>query len=244
MESKKGDRRRFFLKEFFKVVIFSLAAARICYRSGLGIIVTLPVGGILFITDIKTEQERTKRKILEQFKDAMVLLAGSVRAGYSLEQGMIRVSSDYARMHGHDAMEGELRRMVHGLSLHRPAEELIFDLARRTGISEIESFAESISLTGKYGGSISRTISLATDDLTDRARTAMEVATVMAAKRLEGRIMLAVPAAVLLYLTFTNGSYVDVLYEGLPGRLLMTGVFAVNMICFFWIEHINKEGQI
>ncbi len=244
MEVLKFDRRRFYLKEIFKLFTFSFVTAWICYRSRLGIIVTLPAGGILFFTDYQKECARTKERILSSFKDAMLLLAGAMRAGYSLEQGLIRVTGDYARMHGKDVMEAELRRMVHGLSLKRPVEDLFFDLARRTGLSEIESLSENISLARRYGGSISSMIALTADELSEKARTALEVRTVMAAKRLEGRMMTAVPAVVMLYLWLTNESYVRVLYEGIAGRAIMTLVFAVNMACFFWMEQISKEGQM
>ena len=64
----------------------------------------------------------------------------------------------------------------------------------------------------------------------------LEIQTVLAAKKLEGRIMLFVPFGIVLFLRMTNASYMQVLYTTATGRL-WTGVSLAGIgLCAWWIE--------
>ena len=44
----------------------------------------------------------------------------------------------------------------------------------------------------------------------------------VAAKRLEQRIMNVIPLGILLFVNFTSPGFLDVMYTGLSGRMIMT----------------------
>ena len=63
----------------------------------------------------------------------------------------------------------------------------------------------------------------------NRKKTREEIETVLAGKRLEQRIMLLMPAAILLFVSLSSPDMLAVMYETWPGRGLMTvflGVYA------------------
>lgn len=60
----------------------------------------------------------------------------------------------------------------------------------------------------------------------------------MSGRIFEKNIMLCMPLGVLLYLRLANPGYVDSLYRIPAGNLLMTGVIAGMILCFFWTEKI------
>ena len=68
----------------------------------------------------------------------------------------------------------------------------------------------------------------------------MEIDTVIAAKRMEGTIMIAVPFGIMLMLRLINPSYIEVIYQTIAGRIWMTVCLVVIFLCKLWIEKIVR----
>lgn len=66
-----------------------------------------------------------------------------------------------------------------------------------------------------------------------------EIDTLVAAKRLEGHIMLAVPFFILVYLRVLNPDYVQPLYTA-GGSIVMTICMVVISVAAVWIEKIVR----
>ena len=63
--------------------------------------------------------------------------------------------------------------------------------------------------------------------ITEKLRVREEIVTLITAKQLEETIMAFIPAGIILYLNFAFDGFLDVLYDGVPGRVVMTVCLAV-----------------
>jgi len=70
----------------------------------------------------------------------------------------------------------------------------------------------------------------------------MEIATMIAAKRYEQRIMLVIPFLIIGYLRMVNQSYICILYEGVAGRIVMTLCLLAGIISYFWSRKLINIG--
>ena len=76
----------------------------------------------------------------------------------------------------------------------------MLSFAARSGCEEIESFAEVFAFAKRSGGDFVHIMQTTVQKLAGRIEVEREVATVLAGKRLEGRIMEIMPRAILALL--------------------------------------------
>ncbi len=182
-------------------------------------------------------QKRT-RQLKTEFREVMTLVSGSISAGYSLENAFVQTYRTSAVEF--PLMEAELQILTNGIACHKRIEQLLLALANRSGVEEIRELATMMEAAKRYGGNIPHLIRQMARRMQDAELVELEIQTVLAAKKLEGRIMLLVPFGIVLFLRMTNVSYIQVLYTTVTGRLWM-GVSLVGIgLCAWWIEKIMR----
>lgn len=182
--------------------------------------------------------ERRKRQLKKEFCDVMTLVSGNLHAGYSLENALIQVQRSNGT--SFPLMNQELMVLIHGITCKKRVETMLKDLAGRSGIDEIMEFANRLETAKRYGGNIPYLIRQLTTNMLDVELVETEIQTTVAAKRLEGRIMLIVPFGILAFMKITNPEYMCVLYDTIAGHALMTGILLAVGICAWWIEKIIR----
>ena len=183
---------------------------------------------------------RQKRQMKTEFRETIILLSGNLEAGYSLENAMAetyRMLADDRR--AYPIMQGELYRIVNGIACGQSVDELFLEFGERSGVQEILDFAGLLQFAKHFGGNISRLIRQTATNFADVAMLETEIDTLVAAKRLEGRIMLAVPFLVLVYMRVLNPEYVQPLYTA-GGSIIMTICLVVIGAAAMWIEKIVR----
>lgn len=181
---------------------------------------------------------RQKRQLRMEFCEVMTLVSGSLNAGYSLENALIQVLKTSGAEF--PVMNLELMIMVNGISCHKKVEALLAELADRSDVKEIMEFSNMIGIAKRYGGNIPYLIRQLSAQRMREERVETEIQTAIAAKRLEGYIMLLVPFGIVLFLKITNPSYVQILYNTIAGRICMTAALTGIGICACWIEKIIR----
>ena len=87
-------------------------------------------------------------------------------------------------------------------------------------------------------GNIPETIELYSKVISDHLELIAELETLLAAKRLEQKVMNVMPFLIVLYLEYTNRGYFDMMYHNLTGVVIMTGCLLVYMAAFALAERI------
>lgn len=220
------DHYRFSKKEWLlegaKSVLEILFLTMLFFRSFWGVALLFPYG----IWRIRQGKEKKRRERLEvlraDFKDVILSIAFSLQAGYAMEQTISLARKDLERMDSKDRpMLQELLWMERTMALGQPVEQLFRDLAKRSGLLEIRSYAEVLWVAKKQGGNLVRISKEAADHISRSIQVQLEIDQVLAGKKLEKEIMLAMPYFILIYLQLTNGSYLLPLYESILGRAIM-----------------------
>ena len=228
------------VKEMVKYIICDMVILSMLgylfYRS-IPVMIIMSLAGTPLILRMQKKQysERYKYLLEEQFKDAILSLAASLRAGYSVENALAEVYKELVNLYGEKSpMAIEFRSMDKQLKLNARVEDLFEGLGKKSGIDDIQSFASVFRIAKRSGGDMVAIISKTAKTIGDKFDVQREINTMLAAKRMEQRIMLVMPAAVLIYISMTNKGFLDVLYEGLVGRLVMS-VCLVVYILAFWV---------
>lgn len=197
--------------------------------------ILLPPGIWLFHRYNKKEREKKYRKKLNsQFKDALLSLSAALRAGYSMENAVTECLGEMQGMYGEDApVFCEFRIVKNQMELGISLESAFHDLAERSGVEDIKTFAEVFSIAKRTGGDLVEIIQKTASDIAAKIDTRDEIEVVIRSKKLEQNIMVLMPPLIILYIDLSAGSMLLPLYESLLGRVIMTICLAVYVGAFF-----------
>ena len=182
----------------------------------------------------KEKLQKQKRELTNQFKDMMEALVTSLTAGYSLERAFSDAKRDLSFIYDDNAIIfRELDEIISGLKVNIPIEKLLSDFGNRSGVEDIENFANVVNSAKRSGGNLIRIIEKTVRSISDKISVEEEMETMISAKKLEEKIMMVMPYGILLYLRAGNGGFLDVLYHNAIGIFLMTvfliGVYIANI---------------
>lgn len=207
---------------------------------------SLPVVfGLLFLLPYylklqKKEYEKKERQRLNQgFADALAAFSAALEAGYSAENALGECIKDLAMLYPEDEpIRKEFVHLQRQLRDNRSLEQGFADMAVRTGDKDILCFSEVFEIAKRSGGDLIRVIKATERNMAECAEVHREIRTVISAKRLEANIMNLMPCGIILYFLLCDPMYLLPLYEGVAGRMLMTGVLAVYITCVLWSNKI------
>lgn len=229
--------------EYVKCLLISVTISGVLawlfYRSWFGMLLLPAVYAACLHTYKKAQVQKKKDSLLYEFKDMMQALSAALLAGYSMENAWRDVERELQQLHGKQSlMCTEVRQMNAAIAVNEPIEHVFSEFAKRSGCEEIESFAEVFVFAKRSGGDFVKIIRVAVQKLTGKIEVEREIATVLAGKKLEGRIMNAMPLLVLAYMTLCAGDFLDVLYGNLLGIGIMSGVLAGYVVTLYISTHI------
>jgi tight adherence protein B len=171
--------------------------------------------------------DRRRRELSYQFRDLLYALSSSISAGRQMREALIEAEGSVKLIYGENAcISRELKYMIDRMKESGETEEIVLrDFALRSGVEEIKSFSDIYAICKRTGGDMERVIRKTVAILLDRIELEREVHTFTAQKRMEFIILTAMPPAVLIFLRVTSGSYLEIMYQTVAGRILMTAAF-------------------
>lgn len=234
-------------KEWFRILCLStgigLFAVWICYDSWKALPAGIPIVAFFCRFRYRDAVEKNRRLVRLHFRDFLTAVHIAVRSGYSLENAVRSGCRDTRLLYGKsDLLVQELERLIRQLEYRVPVEKLFRELGKTTGIREIQSFAEMITITKRTGGNLGKVLGDSWRVLNRRMDTEMEIETLMTAKKYEQSVMSLMPAGMILYLRFTFPGFVEHLYGNAAGVLIMSIALVCYLAAFFlgrWIVRIE-----
>ena len=213
------------------------------YRSAI-VFALLAPGLFIFFRYYKVSlKEKRNKKLMEEFSETLGSVSVNMRAGYSIENAFLEAYKDIKLFYGEKSlMAEEIIRIKRGLEINLTLEELVENLAKRSGAEEIEMFSDVLKSAKRNGGNIAEVLTDTAERIRESICVDAEIDNLMAEKKLEFRIMEAMPFVMLIYINMTSAGYFDVLYEGIFGRVFMTAallIFAAAMVLGRKIMRIN-----
>lgn len=193
------------------------------YHSWIACLCLTPVL-FLFLRDKKKELARKRRQALGmQFKDMILSVSANQRAGYSVENAFRESYRDMEMLYGSkELICVEIRHIMVGLDNNVVLEKLLYDLGVRSHEPDIMQFADVFYIAKRSGGNMTDILAKTAAVIEQKMETDREIQLMIGAKRLEQKIMNAVPFLIIFYVNSTSRGFFDVLYHNLAGITVMT----------------------
>lgn len=201
-----------------------------------GLFGTLILGGITAFVQISAVQFMAKRRVKQfeaQLPDTLQLMASTLRAGYSLPQGLEAVSHEIA-----DPMGFELRRAMTEARLGRELEECLSGIAERLDSEDFAWVVMAIGIQREVGGNLNELLMTVSDTMIARERLKGEVAALTAEGKISAIMLGGMPPMLGLIMWFMNKEYMNVLLHTGTGHLLMGLATVSSLIGFAWMKKV------
>lgn len=212
------------------------------FNSPVSILFLLPAAIYL----IKERKEEKKEERLSQlrgdFKEFVTSFSASVQAGYTMEHAIITGADDLKSIYpkGGRILVTELEWIRQQMKLQIPCDTLFANLAERSGIEEIRSFAVVLGIGKKQGGNLVQITRRTAEHINRKIQVQMEMEQTIAGRMMEKNIMFVMPYFMLTYLRISNGTYMEVLFHESSGRILMLICLLLLWAAGKWADSIIK----
>ncbi|MEL7150464.1 MAG: type II secretion system F family protein [Pseudomonadota bacterium] len=146
---------------------------------------------------LKRTVNARKRQIEESFPNALDLIQISVEAGLGFDAAMTRVANEM--VHSAPALCQEFRMVQLEIAAGGEREKALMDLADRTGVDEVNSFANVVLQSVRFGTSMSDALQIYANEMRlSRELRAQEQANKLPVKMSAVMSALMLPAMILL----------------------------------------------
>ncbi len=220
---RQGISRKEYALAIAESILLVFLIAMLFYSRVWMMAVLLPLGITYYNRLIKQVEDKGKRRFERQFQDALQSLEAQLNVGYSMENAIKEVQRDLQIMYDKKTLiVREFTYMARQLNLNVTAEIAWKDFAARIALPEVDTFVTVFSLAKRSGGDSIMIIKNAVRQLGDKAEVKREIDTVIAAKKLEFRVMSMIPFGIIAYMRLTFPEFMSGLYGNLPGVIFMS----------------------
>lgn len=178
-------------------------------------------------------RRRRLARMLQQLPDALAFWAGLLQAGQGLHPSLAQLADRQARPLG-----DELRVVVRQCRFGVPADAAVEQMCGRLGLADLRMLATLLRLSRDLGGNLGESLLRLSELL--RARLAMEarIRSLTSQGRLQGVIVGALPAVLLLVLSFMEPEAIRALFTTPVGWATLALIAALEAAGYVLIRRI------
>ena len=203
-----------------------------CAYLFFGTFKAMHLGAFLIIPLMKGEadnrEQRRRLKLRREFKEALISMKTALRAGYSMENTVGETRRDMEKVFGSESdIVKEFRHMENEIGLRLPVEQVFDSFAARARIEDITDFAAVLRTAKRSGGDLISITDSTAAIIGDKIELEAEIQTALAARKLEWKIMSAIPFLIIIYMRVCFPQFMSVLYTTITGRIVMTTAIGI-----------------
>jgi tight adherence protein B len=204
---------------------------------GRGSLLLLAIGGIagFYLPRLYLNWKIAQRlnAFNNQLSDTLILLANSLRSGYSLLQSMETVSRDIA-----PPMSTEFARVVREIGLGLSIDEALSHMLDRVKSEDLDLVITAINIQHEVGGNLAELLDTISHTIRERVRIKGQIQAMTATQRLSGNVVALLPIALGLFMYVVNPLYIQRMWQNVCGIIMLTtglititaGYFAIRKI--------------
>ena len=188
------------------------------------------VGALCPIIFVRIKLNARHEKLRLQLSDAFDLMARVLRAGQSMTQAMLAVATDFS-----SPIAEEFAYCAEQQNLGLAAEISMRDLAKRTGLVEMNIFVVAVLVQRQVGGNLSEILEKLALVVRQRYKTRGLIRSLTAEGRMQAGVLMVLPPLLLGVMLMSNYDYEIVLFQQ---PYLLGGMLFFMALGGLWIRKI------
>jgi tight adherence protein B len=182
---------------------------------------------------VKLCQRRRRAKFDDQLVEAIMLLASTLKSGYSFLQGMEAVAREMK-----PPISVEFDRLIKEIGVGARADEALLSLVERCRSEDLELVVTAIMVQRTVGGELAGILETIVRTVRERQRIKRDISSLTAQQRWSGYVIGALPIFLLVVISMGNPDYSGELLHTLHGQLMLGVATVMEVIGFFMIRRI------
>ena len=184
------------------------AALGMAFAAGFGMPVWL----------LKYLKKRRETKFLNAFPDAVDTIVRGVKAGLPLLDSMRLIS-----LESPEPVRSEFKAIMETQAIGIPIGEACAKLFERIPIPEANFFGIVIAIQSKAGGNLSEALGNLSKVLRERKKMKAKIQAMSMEAKASASIIACLPVAVMILISITSLSYIELLWTHPTGRMMLAG---------------------
>ena len=215
-------------------VVAGLLTSMLVSQAFAAPLATLAVGFAPFGWLMHRRTKRVKR-FEEQFPEALDLLSRAIRAGHALQTAMGMVADELP-----DPVGPEFRKTFDQQNYGLPLRDALEDMSLRMPVLDVRFFVTAVLIQRDTGGNLAEILDNLAHVVRERFKIRRQVRVHTAHGRFTGWVLLALPAALAVALSFINPDHMNLLFHEHSGQMLLLAAAVMQFIGFIWIRQVIK----
>jgi tight adherence protein B len=193
------------------------------------------IGAALPSIVLNVKRSRRLRKFEEQFPEALDLIARALKAGHAFATGL-KMAADETQ----DPVGPEFRKTFDEQNFGLPLKDALANMAERNPLLDVRFFATAVLIQRETGGNLAEILENLARVVRERFKILRQVRVSTAHGRLTGYVLLGLPVAVGIMLSFSSPDSMNLLFRDSLGQALLMGAAVLQFIGYMWIRQIVK----
>lgn len=225
------------------LIVIMGSAALACFALGLvlgqaaiGVLLAImcPIAGRMWLSMLAN---RRRKAFGGQLDEVLQMMAGSLRAGYSLPQAVATISQEAEK-----PVSQEFARVTNETRVGRSMMDSLNDVATRMRNEDFYWITQAIGINREVGGNLADVLDNVSKTIRERSQMKRQVAALAADGKLSAIILMLLPFVVTLFLFVLNRGYIMKLFsEPLGWGMVAAGVIMLGIGGFWLTKVINLK---
>jgi tight adherence protein B len=192
-------------------------------------------GSFLPYAWLRHKRTQRMKTFEEQFPEALDLLSRAIRAGHAFQTAMGMVAEELPSPVG-----VEFKKAFEQQNFGLPLRDVLDQMAERVPILDVKFFVTAVTIQRETGGNLAEILDNLAHVVRERFKILRQVRVHTAHGRFTGYVLLALPAALAVALTFINRDHMKLLFEERMGQMMIVGAIVMQAIGYVWIRKVIK----
>ena len=114
---------------------------------------------------------------------------------------------------------------------------MLHDFAERWDTEDMRHFAQVFQTAKRTGGNLIAITHATAEKISQKIEVQREIQTMLAGKKMEGKIMSAIPLGLIIFFWISSPGFLDCFYRS-AGRMVSTGLLVAYLVAYQWSKRI------
>ncbi|AEF94048.1 Type II secretion system F domain protein [Desulfotomaculum nigrificans CO-1-SRB] len=182
---------------------------------------------------LRMARQKRLAKFNAQIGDALVIMANSLRSGFSFLQAM-----DMVRKELPNPISREFGRAFQEMSLGTPTEEALQNMAQRVKSDDLDLVITAVLIQRQVGGNLAEVLDNIADTIRERVRIKGQIRSITAQGRISGMVIGFLPFALAALMLVISPQYIMTLFNSKIGLIMVASAIFSEVIGVVAIKKI------
>lgn len=215
-----------FMVIWFAIVLLGLLGGFIFSDGKLLIALLSGIGGYYGpLLYLRIKIQKRAKAFNDQLGDTLILIANSLRTGYSFMQAIDMVSREMP-----PPISVEFGRTLQEMNFGASAEDALNNMAKRVDSDDLDLVITVVLIQRQIGGNLAEILDSITGTIRERIRIKGQIKTLTAQGRISGLVIGSLPFGLALIIYAMNPEYMSLLFTTTAGKMMLGGAIASQVL--------------